>query len=60
MVVRFRKKITRQRGKRWHGYGSKKKHRGKGSHGGKGFAGFHKHKWSYTVKYAPNHYGSKG
>lgn len=48
------------RGQRWHGYGSKKKHRGGGSKGGKGYGGSHKHKWSYITKYEPEHYGYKG
>ncbi len=39
MVVRFRKKVTKKRGSRTYGYGSPKKHRGKGSKGGKGKAG---------------------
>jgi len=60
MVVRFRKKKERQRGKRWHGWGSKKKHRGKGSKGGRGWGGSHKHKWSYITTYAKDHYGYKG
>ncbi len=34
-----RKKNTRQRGSHTHGYGSKKKHRGAGSRGGRGMAG---------------------
>ena len=60
MVVRFGKKIRKQRGKRWHGYGAKKKHRGKGSSGGRGWAGSHKHKWSYVNKYEPDHFGKRG
>ncbi|MBI4895752.1 MAG: uL15 family ribosomal protein [Candidatus Aenigmarchaeota archaeon] len=60
MVVRHRKKLRRQRGYKWHGYGAKKKHRGKGSHGGRGYAGSHKHKWSYINKYEPDHFGKKG
>jgi len=60
MVVRFKKKVRKMRGQKWHGYGAKKKHRGKGSHGGRGYAGSHKHKWSYIVKYEPDHFGSKG
>ncbi|MBI4018491.1 MAG: uL15 family ribosomal protein [Candidatus Aenigmarchaeota archaeon] len=60
MVVRFRKKVRRQRGTRWHGYGSKKKKRGGGSRGGRGFSGFHKHKYSYVVAKDPEHYGEKG
>ena len=54
----YRKKAKKKR--RTHGYGSKKKHRGKGSKGGKGYAGSHKHKYSYIVKYEPNHFGFKG
>ena len=39
MVVRFKKKVVKHRGSRTYGYGSAKKHRGKGSKGGKGKAG---------------------
>lgn len=39
MVVRKRKKSARQRGSGTHGWGSKKKHRGAGSRGGRGNAG---------------------
>ncbi len=48
------------RGSWTHGYGEKKRHRGKGTHGGRGHGGMHKHKWSFTVKYAPDHFGYKG
>lgn len=60
MVVRRKKKVRKFRGKRTYGYGSHKKHRGKGSRGGRGKAGLHKHKWSYTVKHAPEHFGKRG
>ncbi len=60
MVVRRRKKVRKQRGSRTYGWGSQKKHRGKGSKGGKGKAGMHKHKWTYTVKYEPDHFGKRG
>lgn len=60
MTVRFRKKSARQRGLKTHGWGSKKKHRGKGSKGGRGYGGSHKHKYSYIVNYEPDHYGYKG
>lgn len=60
MVVRRKKKVRKFRGKRTYGYGSHKKHRGGGSRGGRGKAGLHKHKWSYTVKYAPEHFGKRG
>jgi large subunit ribosomal protein L15 len=39
-----RRKVVRQRGKKTHGWGSKKKHRGAGSRGGRGRAGITKHK----------------
>lgn len=55
-----KKKVRKMRGSKTHGYGSKKKHRGKGSKGGKGYAGSHKHKFSYIVKYEPEHFGYKG
>ncbi|MEA2038187.1 MAG: uL15 family ribosomal protein [Nanoarchaeota archaeon] len=39
MTVNTRKKFSRQRASHTHGWGSKKKHRGAGSRGGKGMAG---------------------
>ena len=39
MVVNKRKKNDRQRGSKTHGWGAKKKHRGKGHQGGAGMAG---------------------
>ncbi|MFH0836830.1 MAG: uL15m family ribosomal protein [Candidatus Aenigmatarchaeota archaeon] len=60
MVVKNLKKLRKQRGRRWHGYGAKKKHRGKGSRGGRGYGGSHKHKFSYIIKYEPDHYGTDG
>lgn len=60
MVVRKRKKVIKFRGKRSYGYGSHKKRRGGGSRGGRGKAGLHKHKWTYTVKYEPEHFGKRG
>lgn len=59
MVVRRRKKHKRFRGRRTY-HGSHKKWRGGGSRGGRGKAGMHKHKWSYTVKYEPDHFGKRG
>jgi len=38
------------------GFGSKKKHRGGGSRGGRGLAGLHKFKWSWTVTQEPDHF----
>jgi large subunit ribosomal protein L15 len=60
MVIRRKKKFRKFRGQRSYGYGSHKKHRGGGSRGGRGMAGLHKHKWSYTVKYLPEHFGKFG
>ncbi len=39
MTVNKRKKVTRYRGSKTHGWGAKKKHRGAGNRGGKGMAG---------------------
>lgn len=47
------------RGKRTHGRGQKAG-RGAGAMGGRGHAGFHKHKWIYTVKYMPDYFGRQG
>lgn len=59
MTARFRKKIRTQRG-RGSGWGSKKKHRGGGSQGGKGMAGLMKHKKSWMIKNDPDHFGRVG
>ena len=39
MPVHKRKKVTKQRGSKTHGWGSMKKHRGAGNRGGRGKAG---------------------
>jgi len=54
-----RKKVVKMRGSKTHGYGSKKKHRGAGSRGGRGFAGSFKHKKIFLRKYHPGHYQKK-
>jgi len=59
MATRYRK-IRKKRGTRTCGGGSHKKRRGKGNRGGSGKAGGCKHKWSWIVKYAPNHFGRRG
>ena len=51
------RKVRRYRGTRFHGWGQVKGHRGSGQKGGHGQAGLMKHKWSYTVKYDPDHFG---
>jgi len=60
MVVRRRKKVRRMRGSHTHGWGMKKKHRGKGSQGGKGMAGLKKHKKSWMIRYMPDYFGKRG
>ncbi len=42
---------------RTHGYGQVGQHRHSGKMGGHGNAGLHKHKWSWTVKFDPDHFG---
>ena len=59
-MPRPRKRSRKMRGSWTHGYGEKKRHRGKGTHGGRGFGGLHKHKWSYTTTYDKDHFGYKG
>ncbi|MCJ7816720.1 MAG: uL15 family ribosomal protein [Candidatus Aenigmarchaeota archaeon] len=46
-----RKKVIKMRGSKTHGYGSKKKHRGSGSRGGKGQAGQFKHKKTFFKRW---------
>jgi len=53
------RKVRKLRGSRSHGWGIRQ-HKGKGSHGGHGRAGGHKHKWTRTIKYEPNRYGKHG
>ncbi len=57
--MRHRKKSSRMRARRTHGYGSQKKHRGGGSKGGKGFAGSFKHKKIFLRKKQPEHFAKK-
>jgi large subunit ribosomal protein L15 len=58
-MVNKGKKVDKQRGHRTHGYGSQKKHRGKGSRGGRGLAGSEKHRKTYLLKYKPGHLGKR-
>lgn len=60
MTARFRRKFSRMRGSKSHGWGGKKKHRGGGSQGGKGMSGLLKHKKSWMIKYEPEHFGRTG
>jgi len=54
------RKIRRQRGSRSMGWGQVGQHRKTGMKGGSGITGRLKHKWSWTVKYGKDHYGTKG
>ena len=56
MPTRLRK-VRRMRGSRTHGYGQIGQHRHSGQQGGHGNAGLHKHKWSWLVKFDPDHFG---
>jgi large subunit ribosomal protein L15 len=54
------RKVRKRRASRTHGYGRVGQHRGGGKRGGHGKAGFHKHGWTYVVKYEPDYYGKRG
>ena len=61
MVVRRRKKSRKLRGRtRTMGWGRIGQHRKSGSRGGFGLVGFHKHKWTWAIKYAPHWFGKHG
>ena len=60
MPVRKDKRARKFYGTRTWGGGNTKKRRGKGSRGGKGYAGSHKQRWTYIVKYEPEHFGKHG
>lgn len=55
-----KRKTRKKRGSRTHGYGQVSQHRGGGQRGGRGKAGGKKHKWTHTVKYAPERFGKRG
>jgi large subunit ribosomal protein L15 len=55
-----KRKVRKKRGSRTHGYGQVGQHRGGGQRGGHGKVGFHKHKWTYTVKYDPDRFTKHG
>ena len=55
-----KRKVRKKRGSRTHGYGRVGQHRGGGQRGGHGKAGSGKHKWTYIVKYEPEHFGKRG
>lgn len=55
-----KRKVRKLRGSRTMGWGQVGQHRKSGGKGGHGNAGLHKHKWSWTVVYAPDHFGKEG
>lgn len=59
IVRKSRNTTSKYRGHRTMGRG-KKAGRGKGKRGGTGNAGLHKHKYLWTVKYDPLHFGVHG
>lgn len=59
-MVRRRKKIRKRRGSRTMGRGCAKRGRGAGEKGGRGLSGGHKQKWSFMLKYMPEHFGKHG
>ncbi|WP_457754558.1 uL15m family ribosomal protein [Thermococcus sp.] len=62
-MIRRRKKVRKLRGSHTHGWGCKKKHRGGGHKGGRGMAGTGKRKktkWTWIIKYMPDHLGKRG
>ncbi|MGZ7109108.1 MAG: uL15m family ribosomal protein [Methanobacterium sp.] len=59
-MIRRTRKIRKLRGSRTVGGGCSKKRRGAGHRGGRGNAGLHKGKWTWTVKYDKNHFGKYG
>ncbi len=59
-MIRKERKTKKYRGSKTCGGGSKKNRRGAGHRGGRGRAGMHKHKWTYTVKYSRDHFGKSG
>lgn len=60
MVRRTKSKKKKYLGQRSWGGGNVKNRRGKGSRGGKGYAGSTKQRWTYIVKYEPDHFKSQG
>ena len=60
MVVRREKKSKYYRGSRTHGWGRVAQHRRSGRKGGRGRAGYHKHKWTWVMAYAKDWFGKHG
>ena len=54
------RKTRKMRGTRTCGGGHHRTSRGAGTRGGRGMAGMHKGKWTWTIKYDPDHFGRSG
>ena len=59
MVRRHAKRSRKYHGTRSWGRGNIKHGRGKGSKGGKGYGGGHKQKWTWMMRYEPEHFKRK-
>ena len=53
------RKTRKMRGSRTHGWGQVGQHRKTGMKGSRR-VGRHKHLWTYTIKYEPDHFGRRG
>ncbi len=60
MTARFKKKVRKMRGSHTHGWGAKKKHRGKGSKAGAGRSNWLFSKKSLTYSYQKERLGKRG
>ncbi|MEK6982562.1 MAG: uL15m family ribosomal protein [Candidatus Micrarchaeota archaeon] len=60
MVRRKERQKKGYLGRRSFGRGNVKNRRGSGNRGGRGQAGLHKHKYTWTVKFDPDHFGKHG
>lgn len=60
MARRTERKWKKRLASRTWGAGNTKNRRGRGSRGGRGYAGSHKHRWTWILKYEPDHFGRAG
>jgi large subunit ribosomal protein L15 len=59
-MKRKKKKVGKWRGLRTHGAGNVKNRRGSGNRGGRGNAGYCKHKFTWVTRYKPDYFGKHG
>jgi large subunit ribosomal protein L15 len=60
MARRHARKWKKYLGSRNWGAGNTKNRRGTGSRGGRGYAGSGKHRWTWILRYEPDHFGKSG